>query len=90
MKLKRKDKMHNQPYSYGQSNYSSRSDVWVVSSDKNINTNNVRFVEDINYKPTLSLLTSIVRAQEDRIAGKASPIFSSISTMKKWFDEHSE
>lgn len=90
MKQKRKDKMLNQTYSYGQSSYSKPSDVWVVGSDKNVNTSNVRFIEGINYKPTLSLLTSIVRAQEDRIVGKASPIFSSISEMKKWFDEYNE
>lgn len=94
MKQKRKEnKMDNpntQPrHTYGQSQYSpQKPSIEVVTSDENLM--NFRFVEDINYQPTLLLLESIVKAQKDREAGKASPIFSSVSEMKKWFDEQDE
>lgn len=91
MKQKRKEKMNNQSiYTYGQSNYlmPKSRDVWVISSDKNLK--NFSFEEGNNYKPTLLLLKSIVKAQEDREAGKASPIFSSVSEMKRWIEEQHE
>lgn len=82
--------MDNQTtYTYGQSDYLTPKsrDVCVISSNKK---NNFRFEEDRNYKPTLPLLNSIVKARQDRETGKASPIFSSVEEMKKWFEDQDE
>lgn len=42
------------------------------------------------YEPTELLLSSILRAKQDRKEGKSSPIFSSADEMEKWLNEHDE
>jgi hypothetical protein len=77
--------MNNQKTTYGQSNYRpERPNVWVVSSN---GEQKITFESKRDYSPSLLLLTSIIKAREDRDSGKASPVFSSVKEMKKWFEE---
>lgn len=88
MKRKRKEKMDNQPI-YMQSNYQMPKPTdWVVIPIEE--KNNLTFEENDNCQPTSFLIKSYVQAQIDRKENKASPIFSSVSEMKKWVDEQSE
>jgi hypothetical protein len=90
MKQKRKGKMDKQTYTqtgtYGQSDYNpSQSNTWVIPSG---GENKFVFEGGKSYKPTMLLLKSYIQATEDRKNGLASPVFSSVEEMKKWFDEH--
>ncbi len=86
MRRKRKGKMNNQTPTYGRSQYQMpEPNTWVIPVEEN-----VVFDGSDDYQPTLLLLKSYVKAKEDREAGKASPIFNSVSEMKKWVDEQDE
>jgi hypothetical protein len=80
--------MDNQKYSgtYGRTSYlPAQPTTWVISTggkDKFV------FENSKDYKLTTLLLRSYIQALDDRKNGLASPVFSSVEEMKKWFDEH--
>jgi hypothetical protein len=87
MKRKREEKMNNQSI-YEQSSYQMpEANTWIIPEQEE---NNLVFQGSDDYQPTLLLLQSYVRAQQDRVEGKASPVFISVAEMKKWVDEQNE